>query len=72
MVKKRRDIEKNYPVKQFIRKLRRLARALEHGQAYTIQVANKRIVIPKQAVIAIEHERGRQTEEVEFQLKWKR
>jgi len=68
--KRRRDIEKNYPVKQFIKKLRRLADCIEAGHRFQIQVAGQRITIPATAIINIEHERGNSSEEVEFQLKW--
>lgn len=48
MKKKRykRDIEKNYPAKQFVKKLRRLADCIEHGQKFQIQVAGERVSIP--------------------------
>lgn len=65
-----RDIEKNYPVKQFVKKLRRLADCLEQGRPFQIQVAGERISIPSTTIINIEHERGASSEEVEFQLKW--
>ncbi len=68
--KSKRDIQKNYPVKQFISKLRRLADALEQGKKFQIQVAGERITIPARAVINIEHERGSSSEEVEFQIVW--
>ena len=68
--KRKRDIEKNYPVKQFVKKLRRLADCIEQGQRFQIQVAGERIVVPADAIINIEHERGDSSEEVEFQLKW--
>jgi amphi-Trp domain-containing protein len=68
--KRKRDVEKNYPVKQFIKKLRRLADCIEQGQRFQIQVAGERISIPSTAVINIEHERGTSSEEVEFQLTW--
>ena len=68
--KRKRDIEKNYPVKQFVKKLRRLADCLEQGQKFQIQVAGERIYIPATAIINIEHERSDSSEEVEFQLKW--
>ena len=68
--KRKRDIEKNYPMKQFVKKLRRLADCIEQGQRFQIQVAGERISIPATAVINIEHERGDSSEEVEFQLKW--
>ena len=68
--RRKRDIEKNYPVKQFVKKLRRLADCIEQGQRFQIQVAGERIVVPADAIINIEHERGDSSEEVEFQLKW--
>lgn len=66
-----RDVEKNYPVSDFVAKLRRLADALEADAPFRIQVAGKRIHVPARAEISIEHERGDDEEEVEFQLKWK-
>ena len=68
--KRKRDIEKNYPVKQFVKKLRRLADCIEQGQRFQIQVAGERVSIPATAIINIEHERSDSSEELEFQLKW--
>ena len=68
--KSKRDIEKNYPAKQFVTKLRRLADCIEQGKQFRIQVAGERISIPPTAIINIEHERGTEDEEVEFQIKW--
>ncbi len=68
--KHRRDVEKNYPTRQFIDKLRRLADCLENGKRFRIQVAGQRVLIPPHAVISIEHEQGGGEEEIEFQLKW--
>lgn len=68
--KRKRDIEKNYPMKQFVKKLRRLADCIEQGQKFQIQVAGERIYIPATAIINIEHERSDSSEEVEFQLRW--
>ena len=68
--RRKRDIEKNYPVKQFVKKLRRLADCIEQGQRFQIQVAGERVSIPATAVINIEHEREGSSEELEFQLKW--
>ncbi|MBK7455068.1 MAG: amphi-Trp domain-containing protein [Anaerolineales bacterium] len=68
--KRKRDIEKNYPVKQFVKKLRRLADCIEQGQKFQIQVAGERIYIPATAIINIEHERSDSSEELELQLKW--
>lgn len=66
----KRDIEKGYPAKQFVAKLRRLADCIEQGKRFQIQVAGERLSIPPTAIINIEHERGESEEEVEFQLKW--
>lgn len=68
---KKRDIEQEYPKKQFIEKLRRLADCIENDEKFRIQIAGERITVPPHAIINIEHEIGKQTEEIEFQLKWK-
>lgn len=68
--KHKRDVEKNYPAKQFVKKLRRLADCIEQGKKFQIQVAGERIYIPSTAMINIEHERDTSSEEVEFQIKW--
>lgn len=68
--RRKRDIEKNYPVKQFVKKLRRLADCIEQDQKFQIRVAGERVSIPAAAIINIEHERGTSSEEVEFQLTW--
>jgi len=68
--RRKRDIEKNYLVKQFAKKLWRLADCIEQGQRFQIQVAGERISIPANAVINIEYERGISSEELEFQFKW--
>lgn len=68
---KTRDIEKVYTKREFIKKLRRLADYLEKGKNFSIQVAGSKINVPKDAVINIEHEKGKSEEELEFQIKWK-
>lgn len=65
-----RDIEKDYPLDQFIAKLRRLADALETGKRFEIQIAGERVSVPVRANYNIEHERGATEEEIEFQIKW--
>ena len=65
-----RDVEKGYSLAEVVAKLRRLADALETGQPFRIQVAGERIHVPVRAEFTIEHERGEDEEEVEFQLKW--
>jgi len=68
---KPRDIEKTYPTAQFIEKLRRLADCLEQNERFEIQIAGERIYVPKHALFNIEHERDEESEEIEFQIKWK-
>lgn len=68
--KSKRDIEANYPRRQFIQKLRRLADCLENGDRFRIQIAGERVSIPPTVTINLEHERGDGEEEIEFQLKW--
>jgi amphi-Trp domain-containing protein len=70
MEKPGRDIEKDYPLDHFVEKLRRLADALESGQRFEIRIAGERISVPVRATYNIEHERGDEEEEIEFQIKW--
>lgn len=67
-----RDIEKSYPIADFIAKLRRLADSLEKGEQFEIQIAGERIYVPVRATYNIEHEREGGQEEIEFQIKWSR
>lgn len=68
--KPERDLEKTYPLPEFIAKLRRLADALESGKPFRIQIAGERIQVPARARYNIEHERIDSEEEIEFQIKW--
>ena len=65
-------MEKGYPARQFVAKLRRLADCIEQGQRFRLQVAGERISVPSDATINIEHEREGRMEEIEFQLTWRR
>ena len=66
----KRDIERDYPKRQLIAKLRRLADCLEDDKRFRLQVGGERVSVPPDARISIEHERGSSEEEIEFQLKW--
>ena len=66
-----RDVEKNVPVSQFVDTLRRLADAMEAGEAFRIQVAGERFTVPADAEIIIEHEADEGEEELAFELQWK-
>jgi len=68
---KSRDIEKPYPLPEFIAKLRRLADALEAAEPFTIAVAGERLRVPAGAPCNIEHEREGGREELEFQIQWR-
>jgi len=70
MTDRKRDIEKDYPLDQFVEKLRRLADAIEAGERFEIQIAGERIYVPVRATFNIEHERGGGVEEIEFQIRW--
>lgn len=69
-MKRDRDIEKGYPLPQFVEKLRRLADALENGDRFQINIAGERISVPVRAHYNIAHERGDGEEEIEFQITW--
>ena len=68
--KEERDIEKSYSKSEYVAKLRRLANAIENDDRFEIQIAGERIYVPIRAVYNIEHERGDEEEEIEFQIKW--
>jgi amphi-Trp domain-containing protein len=70
VAKESRDIERMYGTDEVVAKLRRLADALESGGSFRIQIAGERIRVPARAEFSIEHERGHDEEEIEFQLKW--
>lgn len=65
-----RDVEKTYPLHEFVAKLRRLADCLENGEQFEIQIAGERIYVPVRAQYNIEHEREGGAHEIEFQIKW--
>lgn len=65
-----RDVEKTYPIPEFVSKLRRLADCLENGEQFEIQIAGERIYVPVRAEYNIEHERDDGSHEIEFQIKW--
>ena len=69
-MKQERDIEKTYPKKDFVDKLRRLADSIENGTKFEIQIAGERVYVPVRAVFSIEHEREGREEEIEFQIRW--
>jgi amphi-Trp domain-containing protein len=69
-MKTHRDIEKDYPLPEFIDKLRRLADTLENGDRFQIDIAGERIHVPVRAHYNIAHERSDSGEEIEFQITW--
>lgn len=69
-MKSDRDIEKDYPLPEFVEKLRRLADAIENGDRFQIDIAGERINVPVRAHYNIAHEREDGEEEIEFQITW--
>jgi amphi-Trp domain-containing protein len=67
-----KDMEKSYPTKEVVAKLRRLADALEEEKTFEIQIAGERVYIPPYATVEFEYEREGEEEEVEIEVKWKR
>lgn len=67
-----RDLEKTYPLDEFVAKLRRLADSIENNEPFEIQIAGERVYVPVRAVYNIEHEREDGHEEIEFQIRWSR
>lgn len=65
-----RDLTRTYSRAQFVAKLRRLADAIESGQAFTIQVGGERLRVPADAAFSVEHERTAGVQELEFQVQW--
>lgn len=66
-----RDVERVHNKESFVSTLRRLADALEKGEAFRIQIVNQRFTIPADAQLSIEHEASGGEEEVELQLRWR-
>jgi amphi-Trp domain-containing protein len=66
-----RDVERDCTPRTFAETLRRVADALERGEAVRIQVAGKRFTVPATASLSIEHEAEGGAEELELQLKWR-
>lgn len=66
-----RDVERHCSKEDFIATLRRVADALERGEAVRIQVAGKRFSIPTSAELSIEHEVEGDEAELELQLRWR-
>lgn len=67
-----RDVEKNVAKDRFVETLRRLADNLESGEPFRIQVENKRLMVPGNAELVIEHEVEGDREELSLELQWTR
>lgn len=65
-----RDVERDTTADQFVSKLRRIADAIEAGEAFRIQVANHRFTVPEDARLSVEHEASGGSHELELQLSW--
>lgn len=65
-----RDVEVMQETAEFVAELRRLADALESGEAYSIKIEGEEITIPADAVFSIAHEAEDGDSELEFQIFW--
>jgi amphi-Trp domain-containing protein len=65
-----RDVERVQSREQFAATLRRVADAVERGEAFRIQVAERRFTVPAGAELSIEHEVSGSQQELELQLRW--
>lgn len=65
-----RDVERVQSREQFAATLRRVADAVERGEAIRIQVAERRFTVPANAELSIEHEVSGDRQELELQLRW--
>ncbi|MET0385070.1 MAG: amphi-Trp domain-containing protein [Polyangiales bacterium] len=65
-----RDVEKVKKRSVFIATLRRVADALEREAVVRIQVAGKRLLVPADAELSVEHEVESGAAELELQLRW--
>ncbi len=65
-----RDVEISYELADFVAELRRLADALERGEAFTIHMDGEEVEVPDGASFQVAHEREDGTVELEFQLTW--
>jgi amphi-Trp domain-containing protein len=65
-----RDVEVTHEVSSFVNELRRLADALESGDAYTVSIEGEEVTIPEGALFSVAHEREDGEVELEFQITW--
>lgn len=65
-----RDVEVTHEVSSFVAELRRLADALETGEAFTIRIEGEDVTIPEGALLSVAHEREGGEVELEFQITW--
>jgi amphi-Trp domain-containing protein len=65
-----RDTEVTHDTSSFVAELRRLADALESGEAFSIHVDGEDVTIPEGANLSVAHEREGDEVELEFQITW--
>ena len=65
-----RDVEVPHEVAGFVAELRRLADALEKGEAFTLHVDGEDVTIPEDAQYSVAHEREDGEVALEFQITW--
>jgi amphi-Trp domain-containing protein len=68
---KEKEVEKVVHTKYFVSVLRRMADALEKGESFRIQIQNRRVVVPPDAELEVEHEVEGEQQELSLELHWK-
>jgi amphi-Trp domain-containing protein len=66
-----RDVTKIRGKDEFVALLRRVADALEGGEALRIQVGGVRVTVPEDAELSVEHEAEGGAHEIELQMRWR-
>ena len=65
------ELEKSYSTTRAVSVLRRLADALEQGEAFRVQIDGHRVRVPTDATIEIEYSDDGDERELEFEIKWR-
>lgn len=65
-----RDTDVSHDISTFAAELRRLADALEAGEAFTIDIGGEAVSIPADVSLSVSYESEDGEGELEFQLSW--
>jgi len=65
------EVAKSYSARKTADKLRRLAECLAAGRPFHVQIAGRKVIVPPDAVVSIEHERDGADAELEIEIRWR-